>query len=95
MGTLTAYNKRDNVLEVQTVQINLVPALPEDFKQIESQKDNGTPVFKLRIGMIYWLKSLQSGDIEPQPRRVTADDDLNEIKFWLDNKMIYVAKCLF
>ena len=91
MATLTAFEPRPYVLPRQVAEIELVQALPEDFKVY-------SPFYKrdiLRVGMVYWLQSSVTGIIEQTPRRLTEDCNQNELKEWLDLKMVWIAKNSF
>lgn len=88
MATLTAFEPRPYVLPRQVAEIELVQALPDDLKVFSPfyQRD------VLRVGMVYWLQSSVTGKIEPTPRKLTDNCNQDEIKEWLQLKMIWIAK---
>ena len=92
MATLTAMQPRPYVFPRAVAEVELVQALPEDLKTFTGYDESSKPIYKLRAGLIYWLKSSLTGKIVPTPRILTEDCNKNDIKDWLDCKMIWVAK---
>lgn len=92
MATLTAMQPRPYVFPRAVAEVELVQALPEDLKTFTGYDESSKPIYKLRAGLIYWLKSSLTGKIETTPRILTEDCNKNDIKDWLDCKMIWVAK---
>jgi hypothetical protein len=78
------------------VTIDLVLAHPEDLKELdryENLPDGSTKkVMKLKRDLPFWLKSIQTGKIEPVPYRLDENHDPHEIAAWLKQEMIYIAK---
>jgi hypothetical protein len=95
MPTLTAMQPRPYVFQTATAKIELVQALPEDLKAFTGYDKSEKPLYKLRAGLIYWIKSSITGQIEATPRILTEDCNKKDIKDWLDCKMIWVAKETF
>jgi len=95
MSTLTALEPRPLIFSRTIVEIELVLATPEDLKELHKYGSDGEKIYKLRTGMIYWLRSSLKNKIEPSPRILKVDDDHIQIKEWLDSGMIYVPKCDF
>lgn len=92
MATLSAMQPRPYVFPRAVAEIELVQALPEDLKTYIGHDDFGKPMYQLRVGLIYWIKSSITGKIEQTPRILTEDCNKQDIKDWLDCKMIWVAK---
>lgn len=81
------------------VTIDLVLAHPEDLKELDYYKTlpdgSQKKVMKLKRDMPFWLKSIQTGMIEPTPYRLDEHHDPHEIAAWLNQEMIYIAKRSF
>lgn len=92
MATLTALQPRPYIFKRALATIELVQALPEDLKTFDGHDTSGKPIYKLRSGLIYWLKSSLNGKIEETPRVLTEDCNTNDIKEWLDFKLIWIAR---
>lgn len=95
MSTATAYAQRPITFRPQKVVMDLVKAMPEDFKKVKGYDENGFPVYTLRTGMVYWLYSHSENVISPIPYIVDENTDAKEIKEYLDQEMIYIAKYPF
>lgn len=91
MATLTAMQPRPFIKRQERVEIELVEALPEDLKIFNAGKQKE----ELREGLIYWLRSSINGVIEKTPRILTAHCNPDDIKEWLDNNMILIARSEF
>lgn len=92
MATATAMQLRPLIFTRAIAKVELVSALAEDLKEYAGYDENKNPIYKLRVGLIYWLKSLKTGQIESTPRILTANCNKTDLKNWLDLKMIWVAK---
>lgn len=88
MPTLTAFQPRPYIFARAIAKIELVQALPEDLQIYDPiwQKDI------LRLGLIYWIKSSITGQIEGTPFIITENTDVNHLKEMLDLKMIWISK---
>ena len=88
MPTLTAFQPRPYVFSRAIAKVELVQALPEDLKifNVLQQKE------VLRTGLVYWLQSSISGDIEQTPRKITEFCDPKQLKEWMDLGMIWISK---
>lgn len=95
MTTLSAIKPRPFTMLKQQAVVDLVLAQSEDLKELNGYDENGKAIFSLRFGMVYWLQSSITGNIEKTPRQITEDCDPNDIKDWLDHKMIWIAKYPF
>ncbi|WP_299012025.1 hypothetical protein [uncultured Polaribacter sp.] len=91
MATLTAMQPRPYVFPRAVAEVELVQALPEDLKTFTGYDESSKPIYKLRAGLIYWLQSSITGKVETTPRVLTDDCNPNDIKEWLDFKMIWIA----
>lgn len=91
MSTLTALQPRPYVLNRTTAEVELVQAKPEDLKTYDPLL--ATDV--LRKNLVFWLQSSITGKIEATPRLLTEDYDVQELKTWLELKMIWIAKSPF
>ena len=92
MSTATAYAQRPLVLMPHRVQIDLVPAVKEDFKELTGYDRNKQPIYARRLGMIYWLFSQAQAKMMPTLYQVTESTDLWEIKEYIDAGVVFVAK---
>ena len=92
MPTLTAIQPRPYIFPRAIAKVELVQALPEDLKEFIGYDDFEKKQYSLRLGLIYWVKSSITGQIEGTPRVLTDDCNKNDIKDWLDCKMIWIAK---
>lgn len=95
MATATAHSAKPKGSRAQKVTLDLVLATAEDLKELKGYKDMGThhvPMFKLRFGMIYWLYSTIENAIQPTPYQITAATAPEDLKYYLDNKMVYIAR---
>lgn len=95
MSTATAHKPRPRGTTTKEVTIQLVPAVPDDFKKVEGYRKTGhghAPIVKLRKGMIYWLYSFAKNEMEPTPYIITEATDPKELKEYLDHKMVYIAR---
>ena len=95
MSTLTAIHPRIKNTVSETVNIPLVLAKPEDLKEFYRYGPGGVKQFKLRVGMVYWLKSHLKNEIEPTPRQIKQDEDQHQIIEWLKLDMIFVCKAWY
>lgn len=95
MSTATALHPRPFVVQNNIVTLELVYALPEDLKELSGYDDNGNKKYRLRMGLIYWLRSEFTGIIESTPYQITESTDLNSLKEYLDRKMLMIAKNTF
>ena len=95
MATAAAMKQSPYIFPRAEVKVELVQALPEDLKIFWCHNAIGKPVYKLRVGLIYWLKSSVTGKIETTPRLLTKNCNVNDIMEWLDCKMIWIAKAPF
>jgi len=95
MSTLTALKPRPFIFMRHVVTIELVLAKAEDLKMLVGNDIDGKPIYKRRVGMIYWLKSSIRNEFEQAPRILTENDNPEQIKEWLDHNMIYIAKNSF
>ncbi|HEA19973.1 hypothetical protein LCGC14_1042740 [marine sediment metagenome] len=91
MSTATAHRPRPIGNQTQEVNVKLVQALPEDFREVASWKD-GKPVYVRRMGMIYWLYSFAKNEMEPTPYIITDATCPEQMKEFLDNKMVFIAR---
>jgi hypothetical protein len=66
---------------IKKVEIQLRPAEASDLKS-----DNMT----LKQGVCFWLKSIKTGSFDNKHYIINQDTDPFELKYWLDQKMIYV-----
>lgn len=88
MPTLTAFQPRPYVFPRAIAKVELVQALPEDLQVYD-------PIWEkdiLRLGLIYWVKSSITGQIEGTPFIITENTDVNHLKEMLDCKMIWISK---
>lgn len=67
--------------EQPTVSLRLVPANPEHFSA------NGT----LKLGMLYFLKSEQTGKLENRPYYTHEGTNVAEFRSWFRRQMVYEA----
>jgi len=98
MSTATAYEIRPEGKKFRTAQVELVIAHPDDLKETIGYRQTGhgtVPIIKLRKGMIYWLFSEAKGKVEPTPYIISESTDIKEIKEYLENKMLYIARYPF
>ncbi|WP_421811732.1 hypothetical protein [Flagellimonas sp.] len=98
MSTATAYAPRENSKRFREAKVELVIAHPDDLKETVGYRQTGhgsVPIIKLRKGMIYWLFSEAKGMVEPTPYIISETTDVEEIKEYLDNKMLYIARYPF
>jgi|GEM_PF-3558383 len=98
MSTATAYAPREVSKKFREVTIDVVIAHPDDLKETVGYRQTGhftVPIKKLRKGMIFWLYSETKGIVEPTPHIISETTDVEEIKEYLDNKMLYIARYPF
>jgi hypothetical protein len=95
MSTLSALKPSPLIFVIPVVEIELVLATPEDLKEFHGYGNDGEKIMKLRVGMVYWLKSMFQNKIEPTPRIIQVDEDLMQLKEWLDCEMIYITRNVF
>lgn len=91
MSTLTAFQPRPYVFTRATTKVELVQALPEDLQVYDPLWEKDV----LRLGLIYWIKSSITGQMEGTPYVITENTDLNHLKEMLDFKMIWISKSPF
>jgi len=91
MSTATALKPRPFVFTMPIVTIDLVKALPEDLKVYDATVNKEV----LRENLIFWLKSNLSGKIQGTPYITSKNTSPEDLKEWLDNDMIYIAKSPF
>ncbi|MGB5818841.1 MAG: hypothetical protein WBG90_05100 [Saonia sp.] len=95
MSTATAYEPRPKGTTRKEVTVQLVQAVHDDFKKVTGYRKTGhgsVPIVKLRLGMIYWLYSSSKNEMESTPYIITECTDPRELKEYLDNKMVYIAR---
>lgn len=85
-----------NTLEIKTT-VTLIPALPEDLKELNYYRDNGfgggmEKVMKLRYGLPFWLLSPNTNEIEPHHYILSAKTNPKEIAKYLQDGTIYISK---
>ena len=73
--------KRINYKIMTEVQIKLRVATQDDLKVDDEN---------LKVGQPFWYKSLQSGEFSNKAYIVSYDMNLDELKWQLDNGMIWV-----
>lgn len=95
MATATALHPRPFVVQNNIVTLELIYALPEDLKELSGYDDNGRKKYRLRVGLIYWLRSELTGEIQQIPYQITEHTDPNSLKEYLEKKMILIAKNTF
>lgn len=98
MSTATAHEPRKNGEKFRTAQVELVLAHADDLKETVGYRQTGhgaVPMIRLRKGLIYWLYSETKGEVEPTPYIISESTDINEIKEYLENRMIYIARYPF
>jgi hypothetical protein len=95
MPTLTAFQPRPYIFPRAVAKIELVQALPEDLKEFVGYDDLQKKQYRLRFGLIYWVKSAVHGQIEGTLFIITENTDANQIKEMLDCKMIWISKSPF
>jgi len=84
------------LLELKT-EITLIPAIPEDLKELNYYRDAGPnkpkeKVMKLRAGIPYWLLSPITHEIEPAPYLLNERSDAKLISQYLRDQTIFIAK---
>lgn len=92
MSTATAYATRPLVYTPHKVELDLVPAVKEDFREYDGTDHNGEPKYKRRIGMIYWLFSQSQAKMMPTPYMITEASDPKELKEYLDAGIVFVSR---
>lgn len=95
MPTATAMQLRPYIFTRAVAKIELVQALPEDLKEFVGYDDLQRKQYRLRFGLIYWVKSAIHGQIEGTPFIITENTDANHLKKMLDCKMIWISKSPF
>lgn len=97
MSTATALKNRKKGVQTHEANIPLVLAFPEDFKiSVQVRGAHGpTIVQKRRLGMIYWYYSFVKNEIEPTPHQITENTDYDQLKEYLDNKQVFIARNFF
>ena len=98
MATATAIQPRLPEVDTVPVTLDLVLAQPEDFKYIATWQENfrsRKPVYKLRVGMIYFIKSQRTNKIDAIPYQLTTETDLDALNEYLNQNMVYVARYPF
>lgn len=95
MSTATAHSPRPKGELYRKASVELVLAEPDDLKETVGYRQTGhgaVPIIKLRKGMIYWLYSEAKGEVEPTPYIISDSTDVSEIREYLENKMLYIAR---
>lgn len=95
MSANTAFSIRPNTVQMATVTVDLVPAIAEDLKVLDYCTEDGTPVYKLRFGLVYWLYSHIDNEIQSTPYIVDEYTDPKELKEYLDAEQIYIPRSPF
>ncbi len=75
---------------METVQVKVRKATPEDFKEVVRYNSSNKPVMGLRLGLPYLLKSKNTGNWEGW-YITDGTTDPKDIADWLKNEMIYIA----
>ena len=85
-------------LQLNTFKVNLelVPATANDFKEIDYYKDMGygnqqKAMYKMRLGIPYWLVN-SKGELETHPYRTTLETDADAIAYYLKTDRIFIIK---
>ena len=68
-------------LPIVEVLLKVRKALPSDLK-IDDKK--------LNIGLVFWLRSMVTGQFMNEPMKIHSEIDVYELSEWLKNDMIYV-----
>ena len=92
MPTATAIATRPTDFKNKQVTMELVPALPEDFKIFAGWTEKGSKIIKLRVGLIYWMYSMVTNKMEETPFILNYNTDLKELNEYQKLGMIYIAK---
>lgn len=85
------------ILQLKKIEITieLVPATPDDLKELDYWKDLGDNVFKkvmkIKVGIPYWVINSKQ-EIEPFPYRTTLDTDVEMLANYLNENRILIAK---
>tara|TARA_R110002126_G_scaffold251055_3_gene394054 strand:+ start:2876 stop:3169 length:294 start_codon:yes stop_codon:yes gene_type:complete len=95
MSTATAHATRPLVFKPFKVELELVKALPEDFRKLKEWGQDGAPIYERKIGMVYWLYSHSKNQIEPTPYIIDEHTDAEELRDYLKAEMVYISKCPF
>lgn len=91
MSTATAHRSRPFGTQTHEVTVHLVPALAEDFREV-ARWENSKPVYQRRLGMIFWLYSFAKNEMESTPHMITDATCPEEMKEFLANKMVFIAR---
>ena len=90
----------DQTLEVETltitVEIELVPAILDDIRELDRYKELANeefkPVYKLRENLPFWLKRSSDQKIENHVYFLSNNSNKKEVFEWLNAGQIYIHK---
>lgn len=74
-----------------TVKLNLKKATVKDFLEFDSYKKSGKKVWKIKVGVPYWLIS-SKGKIEKHTYKTTENIDSDQFGDYLRRKQVLIYK---